>query len=215
MAPVAEKVANMLAEGSGKRVWVPTPLTQDRRSAGRDGLRRGPRRTPKAATARSLPSACRSCGLILDRPGRAYCDECRPEEQRGQVAAFSASGRAGLARLRAEGLDPSQSAEAKGKMGKANAQRMREVRAWDREHERADPVVFRREILPGLQGIPLRRLAKATGLSVQHCGLVRRGLRVPHPRHWSVLAALAEGVGCLIRGTGAFWPRSPRVSATG
>jgi hypothetical protein len=75
-------------------------------------------------------------------------------------------------------------------MGKANSQRMREVRAWDKEHEQPDPGVFAREILPGLQGIPLRRLAEATGLSIQHCGLIRRGLRVPHPRHWESLRVL-------------------------
>ncbi len=193
VAPVAEKVAKMLADGSGKRFSVPTVLTQDRRSAGRDGLRRGPRATVRT-TARPLPSACRSCGLVLDTPGRTYCDECLPKDRRGRTAAFSAAGPAGLARLRAQGIDPSQSPKAKRKMGRANARNMREVHAWDREHERPDTEIFVREILPGLQGLPLRRLAAATGLSIQHCGLIRRGLRVPHPRHWDGLRrAAAQG----------------------
>lgn len=184
-APVAERIAKILACGSGKRLSVPTPLTQDHRSAGREGLRRRPRTT--GTPERLLPPACRSCGLILETPDRTYCDECLPDQRREQHAAFSASGPAALARLRERGADPSQSPAAKRKLGAANSRKMREVRAWDRENDRQDPEVFVREILPSLQGIPLRRLAATTGLSVQHCGMIRRGLRVPHPRHWEAL----------------------------
>ena len=77
-------------------------------------------------------------------------------------------------------------------MGKANSRNMRYVRAWDEGNERPDPEFFVRDILPELQGIPLRKLAEATGLSVQDCGLIRRGLRVPHPRHWEALGAFGE-----------------------
>jgi hypothetical protein len=36
----------------------------------------------------------------------------------------------------------------------------------------------------------MRAMAKATGLSEGYCSLVRRGLKVPHRRHWAVLAEL-------------------------
>jgi hypothetical protein len=47
-----------------------------------------------------------------------------------------------------------------------------------------NPEVFRREILPLIQNVPLRRLSKGTGLSLRYVSLIRRGERVPHPRHW-------------------------------
>jgi hypothetical protein len=38
--------------------------------------------------------------------------------------------------------------------------------------------------------VPLSRLAKATGLSLRYCALIRRGERMPHPRHWEGFRAL-------------------------
>jgi hypothetical protein len=66
--------------------------------------------------------------------------------------------------------------------------RSQEIDEWNkRGEEPVDVDVFAREILPGIQGIPLRQLAEATGLSVGYCALIRRGERVPHPRHWHSL----------------------------
>ncbi len=187
VAPVAERTARMLAEGSGKWFTTPTLLTQDRRSQGRAGQRRKPRQT--AAQHAPMPSACRSCGLILEDRDRSICDECLPERQREQHAAFSASGPAAVSHLRAAGSDPMHSPEARRKVSLATAESNRERAAWNREHEPGDPELFVRDILPVIQSIPLRRLAQATGLSIQHCGMIRRGLRVPHPRHWEALKA--------------------------
>jgi hypothetical protein len=47
--------------------------------------------------------------------------------------------------------------------------------------------VFKREILPLIQEVPLRRLVEATGLSLRYCSLIRRDEKVPHPRHWEAL----------------------------
>lgn len=41
----------------------------------------------------------------------------------------------------------------------------------------------------GLQGVPLSAMMRATGLSLRYCSLIRRGLAVPHPRHWAALRA--------------------------
>jgi hypothetical protein len=61
---------------------------------------------------------------------------------------------------------------------------------WDQANPvPANPAVFQREILPLLQGVPLRRLVKATGLSLRYCSLIRRGEKVPHPRHWEAFRA--------------------------
>jgi len=85
---------------------------------------------------------------------------------------------------------------ADGKNAEIRAAKLKErwaaQRAWDDEEGEADPEVFRREILPQLQGVSLTRLSEVSGLSVQYCGLIRRGLKVPHPRHWQRFIAALE-----------------------
>jgi CRISPR-associated endonuclease Cas1 len=184
LAPVAEQIAETLLLGR------PTPLTQSRRSAGRDAHRRQERR-PRI-TSPALQRSCRRCGGPVDQD-RRYCDRCLPAAQVEQRASFSAAGPAALARLRAQGVDPAATPAAKRKIGRANAQHNRDVHSWDMEHERRDPATFTREVLPRLQEIPLRQLAKATGLSVHYCGLIRRGIYTPHPRHWQTLRRIADG----------------------
>lgn len=60
---------------------------------------------------------------------------------------------------------------------------MASMSRWTASDEQHDPERFRREILPRLQGITLRTMAKTTGLSVDYCSKIRRGLRVSHLRH--------------------------------
>ena len=67
----------------------------------------------------------------------------------------------------------------------AQRDRQRQENAWNAAHpERAEPEVYRREILPGLQGVPLSAMARRTGLSVAYCARIRRGEEVPHARWW-------------------------------
>jgi hypothetical protein len=49
-----------------------------------------------------------------------------------------------------------------------------------------DEAAFTIEILPKIRGVSL----SATRLSPQHCSPIRRGLKVPHPRHWESLTRL-------------------------
>jgi len=63
-----------------------------------------------------------------------------------------------------------------------------DVREWDEEHGKlVDRSAFERDILPLIQGVPLSRLRRATGLSLRYVSLIRRGERTPHPRHWQAL----------------------------
>jgi len=81
--------------------------------------------------------------------------------------------------------------EAGRKRSETHVQRMQEVREWEAEHgAERDSQKFTREILPKLQGVPLRMLMDATGLSLRYCSLIRRGEKVSHPRHWNALTAL-------------------------
>jgi len=69
----------------------------------------------------------------------------------------------------------------------------RSNRSWAREHPgERDEAWFKREITPKLDAFTLAEIAAATGLSVAACSRIRAGARVPHPRHWDMLAALIK-----------------------
>jgi hypothetical protein len=136
-------------------------------------------------------ATCATCGGPLPKGERQFCDDCLPDERRQLEMSFSAAGVAALAKMRAEGREPMDSAGARRKLGDANARRRREEIEWDRTHDKPDPEVFTRETLPLLQDVPLSKMKAATGLSVTMCARVRRGY-VPHPRHWAALRRLGS-----------------------
>ncbi len=64
------------------------------------------------------------------------------------------------------------------------------ARAWEREHGPVyDPDTYSREILPKIQGMSVRALAKLTGLSDYYLWQVRKGQRRLHPRFWDRVAS--------------------------
>ena len=70
----------------------------------------------------------------------------------------------------------------RGAAGKRRSQTLRnrqlEAAAWKQQHGKpVDPTEFEREILPLLQGVPLKRLMQATGLSLGYVSQIRRGER--------------------------------------
>jgi CRISPR-associated endonuclease Cas1 len=185
LAPVAERVATMLAEAPGSRIdRLPTPLTNANRHAGREQMRRRPLR-PRTPQQVKMGKRCHRCGGELPHPRRVYCDDCLPHFQREQLE------RAGVAPspvevLRARtGGDATHGDDAGAKRGAATAKRKRELRDWEEAHGKlVDLSAFEREILPVIRTVPLSRLVRATGLSLRYCSLIRRGEKVPHPRHW-------------------------------
>jgi CRISPR-associated endonuclease Cas1 len=182
-APVAERVAASLAKVRGSRVdRLPTPLTNANRLAGREHMRRS-HRQPLAP--KPLPP-CKTCGGEVPHPDRDYCDTCLPAYQRQQFERrFSGSGLARISRLRQEGFDPTHGGGAGAKRATTNAQRKAELREWEQEYGKlTDLSTFERDILPLIESVPLSRLVKATGLSLRYVSQIRRGERVPHPRHW-------------------------------
>lgn len=195
VAPVVEQVAQRLVQGqstTSKPIRVPTLLSQQNRSAGRDRVRTTEKKANTPAKL-PVPPGCRECGVVLEDRSRMYCDACLAHYKETQATAFSEAGRVKLAELRAGGKDPSKAGEAKEKRGRKNRQHMQDQAAWEAEHGmEADPEVFRREILPELQGVSLGVMAKATGLSEQYCALIRRGEYVPHGRHWTLLLNVTE-----------------------
>lgn len=198
LAPHAERCAALFAgaaeglpsevDGSEKGVAIPerfrTPLTQ------RNRKRRRGRPGPAARKERALRSVCRRCGAPLGNLRRVYCPECYPVIRRE----LAARGRRKQHMLREEGKDKRSSAGVRSKRSHDTTRHNRENAEWEAANPAEyDPDVFRREIAPRLLHLTGRSLAQATGLSLVYCNQVRRGERVPHPRHWRTLRTLAEG----------------------
>jgi hypothetical protein len=112
-----------------------------------------------------------------------------PHYQREQYEkAFHGSGLSAISQKKADGKDPTHGATAAARRAEANVARKREAREWDQQHGKLiDLSAFQRDILPLIQGVPLSRLQRATGLSLRYLSLIRRGERTPHPRHWQAL----------------------------
>lgn len=73
-------------------------------------------------------------------------------------------------------------------------QRRHEELEWDAAHPDTviDEARFMNEIMPKLNHLSLSQISAATGLSQQYCSLIRRGLKVPHRRHWSSFKAVTQ-----------------------
>ncbi len=97
-----------------------------------------------------------------------------------------------LAAQTAAGNDPRRSTAVNRVRGEAISEGHRRNRRWAREHPgRRDEAWFKREIAPKLDAFSLKEIGKATGLSLAACSRIRSGTRVPHPRHWKALVAMA------------------------
>jgi len=193
LAPVVERVAQALADTPESRISrLPTRLTHANRSGGREEQRR--RKPPRLTSTGPQPSPlqiCRGCGTHVG-VGRRWCEDCWPDVKLQAARDGLVAARSLRAKLHLDGLDPATSPASRAKQSEARLRRRAEEVAWDRAHpELPNQEVFSRTVLPVIAGIPIRRLAKATGLSIGYCALIRQGLRVPHPRWWEALARAA------------------------
>ena len=200
IAPHAENVADKLANAREFRIQqLPKPLTgARRRSAGAAGGSVRPPSPRPAAIPRRRPHpeplpGCKRCGEPVPRRERVYCDVCLPHYQSEQFTqAFVNSGLSALEKQKAAGKDRTHGGEAARRRGDATAQRKVEIAAWEAEHGKfIDLSAFEREILPVLQGVPLSRLQRASGLSLRYVSQIRRGEKRPHPKHWDALRRAA------------------------
>jgi hypothetical protein len=184
VAAVAEEVVSLLVQREPTVEKVPTPLSESNRRA--DRTRRHGRAASQQPKAPRPQRRCMRCGGELPHRDRAYCDNCLPHNHRDRYDAFVAAGRARVAEQRARGVDPSYGDTAGARRGASVARRKLEVREWEAAHPgtMADPTVFEREILPTIQSVALSDLVRATGLTAGYLSRIRRGDRVPHPRHW-------------------------------
>ncbi len=184
LAEPAEAVTRLLAAAPDANVKnLTTPLTQaNRRQA------KGSSLTGSPSTV-ELGKSCQQCGTDLSHGGK-LCERCRRQFQ--DNAEWVAVGRARLTQLRQEGVDPAHGGEAARKRGQSNREHQNAVAEWNAQNDRPNREVFETEILPTIQDVSLNRISAATGLSVDYCSKIRRGLKTPHPRHWAAFRALSH-----------------------
>ncbi len=183
LAPVADRAVRALAKtpGSGVKV-VPALTTRRTRAAERKG-----ESTPKEAPL--PPARCERCGAEVGDYRDRHCFQCFKLLRVDAAPRLRGAGPAALARMRAEGRDPTHGGETRRKRAAKAALRHREHAGWRRTREQIarDREQFVEVILPKLRDVPLPALVNATGLSKAHCSMIKRGLRVPHPKHWVLL----------------------------
>jgi hypothetical protein len=92
------------------------------------------------------------------------------------------------------GVFPPHTEEAQARRRVANGRRQLARLAWEADHGGASPDVewYSEQIAPKLPGLSLTEIAGALGVSTSSASKFRRGLRVPAPRHWAMLAALTD-----------------------
>ena len=144
-------------------------------------------RSSRRGSRERIAAACRICGLVLDDPERAICDECLPDYDRERTEKLAKAGKATLAAMRASSDDPARSPAATAKKRAKSRSTSLAMRAWEREHRKGNPEVYEREILPRIREMTVPQLMKLTGPSQFHCWKVRKGERRLHARHWEVL----------------------------
>jgi hypothetical protein len=133
----------------------------------------------------ALPARCLRCGGEVPHAKRRYCDTCLPRILTEQQARFQESGLVALEQRKSGGVDPTHGGSAARKRGQAISSRKREIADWEASFgQLVDRAAFQRDILPHIEEIPLRRLMDATGLSLRYVSQIRRGEKVPHPKHW-------------------------------
>jgi len=194
VAPIAERLARqLLGKGDSQKIAsrqqpIPTPLTQSNRSKGRDAVRKRAARSSRSKRAK-IAKACVVCGADLPGHQRRYCTDCRPIRSRDAVAKAHEI----LRERRLAGTDPAHGGKAARLRGRRNSEKLLANSEWERSQaEEMDPAIFEKEIKPKLKTVSLLETMQATGLSRTYCGMIRRGVRVPHPRHWEALRELVR-----------------------
>lgn len=115
-----------------------------------------------------------------------------PAERAEIVRTYLEAGPEKLAQLRATGQDPVHGGEAAKKRGQSNAKHQQVMLEWGSTGQEQEPIDFANDILPKLHAIPLSAIMEATGLSLRYCSLIRRGLHMPHVRHYPALRRLID-----------------------
>jgi hypothetical protein len=180
IAPIAEWVARTLALRIKKQVRTGLPATRLTQSLRREA--RPTAASPSAEKTLKPTRICRTCGDPLKR-GQFYCKSCALPAGKERFSDVARIGRIA-----------SHTQEAEISRAKARWRHVAALKAWDptslpgwlSEH------AYREKIQPRLAELPASIIATTLQVSQPYATEIRRGKRVPHPRHWLTLARLID-----------------------
>lgn len=178
VSPYAEEAAKIFWQGRPKRSQfglLPTRLTQARRSQAKGGN--------PSTTGHVVPEVrprCPVCGGAVTT-GSLYCVKCVPLVNRKNLLKQAALGRIATHSASAEALRSATQAKQAEALRRWNPC---DLPTW------LDEDVYRRDILPCLSKFTVKAIRLTLGVSHPYATLIRRGMSIPHPRHWLSLAKL-------------------------
>jgi CRISPR-associated endonuclease Cas1 len=206
VAPFAEWVAQAFSKSLGEeKLTMPTPLTEKHRSAGRERYKSPDGAVSESKAVAKALKTCLQCGRLFHGRSRRFCSrQCfQAYNMEVIVPRLAEAGPRRLAAMRGAGVDPAQSPPAGKKRGEKNAAHAKERATWENNHPEVDIEEekrrFKSDICPKLARVPLGRITKMTGLSKRYASMIRRGLYIPHPRHYRILEEIATEAGQHIR----------------
>jgi CRISPR-associated protein Cas1 len=177
VAPITEWVSRVLwstFKNYGRRNSPPTHLTQSRR--------RGAKGKPhlQLLTPPRPPHLCRNCGKNVTS-GYDRCATCK-------VAVCTKE----LIKAAHKGRLAAHTAEAEAKRGESRRRHAAGLLAWRASDQPAwlTEETYVRKIQPRLSTVPVPAIRAAICVSKSYATSIRSGKRLPHPRHWQILARL-------------------------
>lgn len=158
-----------------KKGTFATRLTQARRSLAKAGK--------PVASVPAVPKTqprCPVCGAAITT-GSTYCGNCAPHVNRENLLQQAKLGRIAT-----------HSQEAEARRSATQARQAEALRNWNPSELPSwlDEEFYRREILPRLSEFTVKKIRVAIDVSHPYATLIKRGDRIPHPRHWMRLAGL-------------------------
>jgi CRISPR-associated endonuclease Cas1 len=178
VSPYAEEAAKIFWQGRPKRpplTCLPTRLTQARRSRAKAA-----NLVVNAAAIPKTKPRCPICGANVTT-GSLYCVNCVPLVNRDNLLQQAKLGRIAT-----------HSAIAEARRSVTQARQAQALRNWHPSDLPTwlDEDCYRREILPRLSKFTVKEIRLAIDVSHPYATLIRRGVSIPHPRHWLPLAEL-------------------------
>jgi len=154
---------------------LPTRLTQARRSQAKAG-----NLVNSVPTIPRTHPRCPVCGAAVTT-GSTYCAKCVP-----------AVNRENLLRQARLGRIATHTAIAEARRAANHAKQVEALRRWNPSDlpKWFDEDFYRREVLPRLSTFTVKKIRIAMDVSHPYATLIRRGICIPHPRHWLPLAEL-------------------------
>lgn len=178
VSPYAEQAAKIFWQGrskSSKFISPPTRLTQTKRSAAKAGnlvehIPAIPKTKPR----------CTICGRGLST-GSLFCVKCVPSVNRENLLNQAKLGRIAT-----------HSPLAEARRSATQAKQAHALRQWNPSDlpKWLDEHAYRQDILPRLSKFTVKAIRSKLGVSHPYATLIRRGISIPHPRHWLPLADL-------------------------